>query len=1043
MNKKKIITGFAMASVPVSAAISTGVVAAAELPSIQGSSRIFEWDSNGGILDEQELLEGLKAYDFDGTDITSEIKILGGSVDTSIVGEHKVVYSVTNSQGNSMETTFIHLVRDSVVPSVSSIEPAHVLMSQADENGAYNIDWKSYAVFDDNGKNPDGSLIGEYKVEAPSLDKAGEYQALVTFIDQSGNKATAKIPVVLEDDVAPVISVEDVTVDEADFTADSYKKGIISVIDNNDGDISKNATVKFEDISADAKHKVYKYTVTAKDAAGNSASEDFVLTVVKNSAPTIKGPSTHTMLEGEELDFNSLLTAEDIDGDEVTIKNLTPDVLDTNTPGVYELEFQAEDAKGALSEIFKLTVTVESKMATVTFVTNTGEVVDPIKVEKGKTVALPELTNGDKAFLGWFLDSGFKQEYKAESIVEKDITLYAKWEKDIMLTFVNPGEKSQVFMSTNNKAAEAEPVSPSKEGWEFIGWKDRNGEEFYSKTNIYESNMVFESVFKEIPVVYFDVTFNPNNGEENKVISVKEGEMIELVPEAPSKPGYKFLGWYIGDKAYDETTIVEGDIVVEAKWKEIVKYNVTFKPNNGQSDFVQVVEEGDSINHNPGIPTREGYKFLGWFANGVEYDASMIPTSDMVVEGRWEQLPPPIVYVYVGFDPQNGNAPVTYKVEEGSSISESIATPQKEGYKFLGWYNSQGTKYTSGMRFNTNDTFTAKWKKDTGEEEPPIDTPKVEISIIDYDYNNVPVGHSFNLLGDGGLFEGYIKVDGENIAFNLANLKANGVSIVVPEGVSLEGNTVRFNKSGTFNITATYKGKTIASTVNVIVPQEQEDNIRARVSEITMFAGQSFDPMSQVIIDGSSDVSVMYINLSNGETVNLNINAVPFGKYSVVYTQKSSGKQVSITLVAVTPPQNTEGGKPSLLVKDNIIALKGEPVDLKSFAQAADTNGNSLTGNIVVSGNVDWDKAGKYEVVFSVKDANGLETTKTVTVEVMEKEKYDAEISRQKGDGIKVQTSDESAFTSYTSVQTLILGSAATGVITLLVKKKKELETEQ
>ncbi len=61
------------------------------------------------------------------------------------------------------------------------------------------------------------------------------------------------------------------------------------------------------------------------------------------------------------------------------------------------------------------------------------------------------------------------------------------------------------------------------------------------------------------------VTFDPDNGEEVSTISVTKGKEA-YNPSFPEKDGYSFLGWYLGEEAYDFGTPVVSDITLKAKW---------------------------------------------------------------------------------------------------------------------------------------------------------------------------------------------------------------------------------------------------------------------------------------------------------------------------------------------------------------------------------------------------------------------------------------------------------------------------------------------
>ena len=968
MKSKRIIRSMAAAAIPASVALSTGVVTAAEMPSITGSAQLVPLLTS----DEFNYMKGITATDFDGTDLTSDIEY-AGTVDTTKPGTYPVVYTVTNSQGNTMEATFVHRVQDMTVPTLKPLGPIELKTSQQNSSGGYDIDWTQFFEMSD-PETSEADLKASFHMVALDLSKSGQYVGHFSISD-TANTAYAEVPITVIDDVKPVITVKDIDlgVVPEGVPADAYKAGIVSIIDANDGDLKGQEAVSSVDISPDNKHKATRYTVTVTDAAGNTASASFVLKYSLNDAPVITGPEEHIISLGDSFDYNDVLTATDVDGDDIELIWLNPDELDANTLGTYNLRFIARDSHGAESEEFLLKVVVQSQKATVRFEPNNGDPAEDIVIDKGTTITPPEITNGDKLFLGWYADSEFKKAFDFTKPITDDVTIYARWEKDITLTFSTTNEPSQQLTVTDAHPAGVTPVVYEKEGYDFVGWKNKFGSDFYDPAVTYTENMVFEAVYKE-------------------------------------------------------------------KEKPPVQYNsVTFKFNNGESDIVRSVEEGHKVDYSPGTPVREGYIFLGWFIGDTAYSPNFVPTKDTVVEAKWEKEAPPIVYVDVTFNPANGNAAKTYKVESGKSLSETVATPVREGYEFLGWFNSNGDKFAPGMIFNTDASFTASWKKIEIVDPDPEPEPTIEFSIIPFNFKNVPVGKILDVFNNGGLFEGYLKVDGENIALTQENLKKYGISLSIPAGVEFDGQSVMFTSEGKFQFVVKYGSRVATANVEVIIPKEQVHDIKARVAEITMFAGQSFDPLSQILIEGDRNVSVSYIDLSTGQTVDLDTKAVPFGKYSVIYTQKESGKQVSITLLAVTPPTNTEGGKPSLLVKDRLIAAKGEKVDLLEFAQAADTNGKNITSSIKVSGEVDWDKVGKYEVVFSVKDSEGRVTEKKVIVEVLEKEDYDAEIAREAGEGVNVQTSDDSiSRAGMAAAQAIILGSAATGMLTLVVRRKEE-----
>ncbi len=79
---------------------------------------------------------------------------------------------------------------------------------------------------------------------------------------------------------------------------------------------------------------------------------------------------------------------------------------------------------------------------TVTFETNGGSAIDPVRVEKGKSIEEPEEPTKDKAtFDCWCSDEDLTTEYDFSTPVTQDITLYAKWidKNPIKYTVVSGG----------------------------------------------------------------------------------------------------------------------------------------------------------------------------------------------------------------------------------------------------------------------------------------------------------------------------------------------------------------------------------------------------------------------------------------------------------------------------------------------------------------------------------------------------------------------------------------------------------------------------
>lgn len=92
------------------------------------------------------------------------------------------------------------------------------------------------------------------------------------------------------------------------------------------------------------------------------------------------------------------------------------------------------------------------------------------------------------------------------------------------------------------------------------------------------------------------VTFEVDDSADTVV--VERGTKVEE-PEAPTKSGYTFKGWYSGDDLFDFDTVITEDITLTAKWKTEAKLlqanTVSFK-DNLSLNFLATLDDEDVDN---------------------------------------------------------------------------------------------------------------------------------------------------------------------------------------------------------------------------------------------------------------------------------------------------------------------------------------------------------------------------------------------------------------------------------------------------------------
>ena len=216
-------------------------------------------------------------------------------------------------------------------------------------------------------------------------------------------------------------------------------------------------------------------------------------------------------------------------------------------------------------------------------------------------------------------------------------------------------------------------------------------------------------------------TFKDTGKEVATVDTVTDGAYA--LPTPPKRVGYTFDGWYTetngqGDKVADEPTAPTSNAVYFAKWvgEQIDLY---LDPNGGGfSDGTSATAETATLDTNVmtktgeylsevsyALPMRAGYEFMGWNESGTTDEELMmslyIPSSSKTYKAVWEphdikityDAPEGKVVVPDGETPTTtSDETVSYDGKTGHQVSFTAPTAEKEGYDFLGWTATAGSR---------------------------------------------------------------------------------------------------------------------------------------------------------------------------------------------------------------------------------------------------------------------------------------------------------------------------------------------------------------
>ncbi|MDA7655309.1 DUF5011 domain-containing protein, partial [Akkermansiaceae bacterium] len=289
-----------------------------------------------------------------------------GTVNTSILGDYVLDYTAEDSAGNVGTATRTVNVKDTTKPVIALIGDAEVTIlvgTPYQEPGA---------TFSD---NYDTELIVTIDNSLVNKDVVGEYTVSYTVTDTSGYEGTAIRTVKVEDQTAPVVTLNG----DAQVTIEmggTYTELGATVSDNYDTtglDVDVTVTPT-EDVNTSAEG-TYEITYSVMDVSGNTGTAIRTVTVddtIAPDAPTLNGPAltksttpilTGTAEPGSSVKFYdgvNYLTATDADS-ESGFFSITASVP---AEGSHDITAIATDAAGNPSASTLLTVVVDTTAPT-------------------------------------------------------------------------------------------------------------------------------------------------------------------------------------------------------------------------------------------------------------------------------------------------------------------------------------------------------------------------------------------------------------------------------------------------------------------------------------------------------------------------------------------------------------------------------------------------------------------------------------------------------------------------------------------------------
>ena len=358
--------------------------------------------------------------------------------------------------------------------------------------------------------------------------------------------------------------------------------------------------------------------------------------------------------------------------------------------------------------------------------------------ELGNIKAITVGTTTIETVVSSLYDEGVSKTYKL--VIEvKDLTFAINYVLD-------GGTNSE--NNPNEYVPEKLPLlleNPTKSGYKFVGWYDNENFIGESITEISAGTMGDVTLYAKWNALDYRISYELNGGTNAENPDGYDVSDLPVSLHAPSRTGYIFKGWYMGENRVLAIPVgTTGNVVVSAKWEPIT-YTIDFDTNGGLPILSSIDYTIESDSFTLQEITKAGYTFDGWY-NG-ETKVTEITTGtygNMTLVAKWTADLYTISYDLADGvnSPEN---PTSYTIESGLI---TLKDPTRVGYTFVGWYNGEQLVTTIDSNTLENISLTAKWTVNSYKLTFDVDgnltekTFKYGESVIAIE-NPTKVGHTF------------------------------------------------------------------------------------------------------------------------------------------------------------------------------------------------------------------------------------------------------------------------------------------------------------
>ena len=243
---------------------------------------------------------------------------------------------------------------------------------------------------------------------------------------------------------------------------------------------------------------------------------------------------------------------------------------------------------------------------------------------------LPTPQRDGYTFLGWFTQRSNGCEIISGLSLSESVRAYAHWAANgYVVSFdANGGVDAEQTLKVVYDFRYGQLPTVAREGYSFAGWC-LNG------TSVTENTIVKTARDHVLAATWtancYSATYNPNGGSVSNSSKTVTFDSCYGQLAVPTRAGYSFAGWLLGDELVSADTVVitAGNHELVAQWT-VNQYLVTFDTNGGEGGTSATMDYGTEIV----APTviREGCTFEGW-SPAVPVT---VPASNSTYVAKWK-----------------------------------------------------------------------------------------------------------------------------------------------------------------------------------------------------------------------------------------------------------------------------------------------------------------------------------------------------------------------------------------------------------------------